>query len=696
MRNPFTQTHSRLLKGAGVVTATAMAAGIAAWSVPAAMAADTTPPAPPTELKATPSSTEDGKVTLTWTPPRDKDVAYYQVFRIPEGREDLAADEVSYLGRTEGTETQFEDVLPSEGSFRYAVMAVDLAQNASSAQGWVEVKADFAENGIGTIVPDTTGPAKPAGLETEDPVTQDRLVDLFWDPLEEQGDLWRYLVYRTDSAGSRTMLGYVTPEVTSLTDKVPSDSTYTYVVLAQDLTGNLSDASESTSVVVDDSDPVVKITSPKRGQTYSEDEELTIKVTITDAGAGYTDDAVEYILDGMPLGTNIISLKDLAVGVHTLKVAVTDKAGNTGSDRVRFYVADVVDDALAPQGLAAAEYSQTREVALEWSEPKAGEVGNYVVYRIDPNGNEKKLEVLDGDETEFTDSVPADGEYGYYVAAKHKDGKQAVSRLVTTVVDTAAPTITIKSPAEGKIYEQDDDLDIKVAISDKTAGYSRDAVAFFLDGDAFKDDEIDLEDLSVGKHTLKVEVADRAGNKASQTVTFEVTAATDVDDDEDDDERDGQYASLFQVLAKNQEKIHHGHYNALMAKLRAGNIKGFVAHVVKFRGKFIAPEAADELLAAVADLCGHEIAPVGWPKCGDDRDDDKDGRYDDDRFSNWDDDDDDWDDDDDDWDDDDRYGHRNDDDDDDDHDDFQWKKGNNGGGKGNGKGNNGKGNGWKW
>lgn len=677
MRNPFTQPHSRLLKGVGVVAAAAMAAGIAAWSVPSAAAADTTPPAPPTELTVTPDTTQDGKVILSWKAPRDKDVAYYQIFRIPESREDLIADEVSYLGRTEGTETRFEDVLPSEGSFRYAVMAVDLAQNASRARGWVEVKVDFDENGIGTVTPDTTGPAKPAGLEADDPFTQDRTVDLFWDPLEDE-DLWRYLVYRTDTAGSRIMLGYVNPDVTSLTDKVPGESTYTYVVLAQDLTGNLSEASESISVVVDDTDPVVKIASPKRGHTYKGDDELIIKVTITDAGSGYADDAVEYILDGKPLTTSIINLKELDDGVHTLKVTVTDKAGNTGSDRVRFYVNDVVDDALAPQGLTVAEYSRTREVALDWSEPKAGEVDRYVVYRIEPDGSELKLAVLDSDEIEYNDRVSADGEYSYYVVVEHKDGRKAVSELATTVVDTAAPTIVIKSPAEGKVYGQDDDLDIKVAITDETAGYSRDAVSFLLDGKAFRDDEIDLEDLSVGKHTFKVEVTDRAGNQAAQSVTFEVAVATDDDDDEDEDDQGGQYSGLIQVLAKNQAKIHHGHYNALLAKLQAGNIKGFVAHVVKFRGKFIAPEAADELLAAVADLYGDQISPTSWPKCDSQRDDDRNDR----------DDDDDWEDD--------RFDRNDNDDDDDDHDDGWWKKGNNGNGKGNGKGNNGKGNGRKW
>jgi len=266
------------------------------------------------------------------------------------------------------------------------------------------------------------------------------------------------------------------------------------------------------------------------------------------------------------------------------------------------------------------------------------------------------------------------------VVVEHKDGRKAVSELATTVVDTAAPTIVIKSPAEGKVYGQDDDLDIKVAITDETAGYSRDAVSFLLDGKAFRDDEINLEDLSVGKHTFKVEVTDRAGNQAAQSVTFEVAVATDDDDDEDEDDQGGQYSGLIQVLAKNQAKIHHGHYNALLAKLQAGNIKGFVAHVVKFRGKFIAPEAADELLAAVADLYGDQISPTSWPKCDSQRDDDRNDR----------DDDDDWEDD--------RFDRNDNDDDDDDHDDGWWKKGNNGNGngKGNGKGNNGKGNGRKW
>lgn len=319
--------------------------------------------------------------------------------------------------------------------------------------------------------------------------------------------------------------------------------------------------------------------------------------------------AVEYRLDGEVLSPSEIQLED---GLHTLRVQVTDRARNTGGGQIRFFGDDKVENALAPQRLMADRYSTDREVLLVWTAPEEGGLEQYEVYRIDPDGSENLLDTLGAGETSYTDTVSADGEYIYYVAAKYEDGDEAGSGLVTTLVDTAAPTIDIASPSADEAYEQDQALQIQVTISDETAGDDKCATRYWLDGNGWNHDAINLRKLTAGSHTFKVEAKDRAGNAAVQSVTFQVTAPT-VEGGDDEDERnpkDGKYLGLMQLLATHQADIQRGHYSALLAKLRAGNIDGFVAHVAKFRGKFIAPETADELLAAVAEICGDDLGSV--------------------------------------------------------------------------------------
>ncbi|HEY8347176.1 MAG TPA: Ig-like domain-containing protein [Symbiobacteriaceae bacterium] len=615
----FPLPKSRLLRGTAMVTAAALVAGAVAWGG-IALASDTKPPAPPTDLKATPASTEDGVVELTWKAPRDRDVSYYQIFRVPEGL-DAQANEITYLGRTDRKETKFADQIPTEGTFRYAVIAVDKAGNASQASDWVEVQADFPENGLGTVTPDMTAPEKPAGLEVSEPYTQEETIDLLWDP-SEAPDLWRYIVYRTDGTGQRTVLGYVSAEVTALTDTVPGEGTYTYTVIAQDRTGNPSPVSDGVTVVVDRTAPAVAITTPVDGQTYGQADALTIQATITETGAGYEADAVAYYLDEEALAAPVIDLSSVDEGLHTLKVVVTDRAGNTGTGRVRFFVDSEVNHDLAPRNLKVAPYHRDHKVTLTWEEPQEGDVDRYVVHRIGPDGQDQEVASLAPAETRYTDTVPADGEYTYYVIARHTSGAYEASFLVTTVVDTTAPEIAIMEPADGERYSQDDVLAIAVIVEDKTAGYDPEQVAYYLDGQRYGGDTIDLANLSLGSHTFTVKVQDRAGNRASWSVTFQVVAPSN---DGKGDKGHGKYGDLIKLLAQYQDQIHHGHYKALLAKLKAGNLRGFVTHVVKFRGKFISPEAADALLEAVDSLFGDGQYGYGWDK-GDKDDDDDDDR----------------------------------------------------------------------
>jgi hypothetical protein len=90
-----------------------------------AMAVDTTPPAPPTELVAIPSA---GTVRLVWSGSVDADVSRYIVYR---GRDDGPFERV---GSTAAPGTTFTDRDVPAGRWRYAVTAQDTSSRANESR----------------------------------------------------------------------------------------------------------------------------------------------------------------------------------------------------------------------------------------------------------------------------------------------------------------------------------------------------------------------------------------------------------------------------------------------------------------------------------------------------------------------------------------------------------------------------------
>ena len=90
-----------------------------------AMPVDSTPPAPPTELVAIPST---GTVRLVWIGSADPDVGRYIVYR---GRAGAALERV---GSTVAPGTTFTDREVPAGTWRYAVSAQDTSSRANESR----------------------------------------------------------------------------------------------------------------------------------------------------------------------------------------------------------------------------------------------------------------------------------------------------------------------------------------------------------------------------------------------------------------------------------------------------------------------------------------------------------------------------------------------------------------------------------
>ena len=89
---------------------------------------DTTPPSPPSGLRAT---VEGNDVSLSWVANTESDLSYYVVYRSMV--DDFAPSRADSIGRVNGPGTNFTDTGLSAGTYYYKIAAVDEAGNRSDA-----------------------------------------------------------------------------------------------------------------------------------------------------------------------------------------------------------------------------------------------------------------------------------------------------------------------------------------------------------------------------------------------------------------------------------------------------------------------------------------------------------------------------------------------------------------------------------
>lgn len=191
---------------------------------------DTTPPAAPTGLAASPGN---GFVSLGWSPNGESDLAGYHVYRSTTSGGPYTRINASLLGTN-----AFDDTGVVNGTtYFYVVTASDLAGNESAASAEVSATPE--------AIPDGVPPAAPTGLLA---TPGDGFVDLDWNANGEP-DLVGYNVYRATTSGgpyTRINASLVIPNAASdLT--VTNGTTYFYVVTAVDTSANESAASSEAS-----------------------------------------------------------------------------------------------------------------------------------------------------------------------------------------------------------------------------------------------------------------------------------------------------------------------------------------------------------------------------------------------------------------------------------------------------------------
>ena len=362
---------------------------------PVTVAYDTTPPAVPAGLDgATPTNAVPA---LSWQPATG--AVGYRLQRDGAVVGETAATALSDSALVPVLETAPPDLHP----YTYRVVAIDAAGNESAPSDPRTIAVDLRSTENPTLL-DAPSPTRTAP-------------SLRWTFLAAAA---RYRVLRDGAAAGETT-------ATTFSDAtLATDGAHAYVVVALRPDGSELGRSTPRTVVRDTSAPLAPtgVTAPAR---------VNRPPTISwDAGAEAA--AYRVLRDGAPVGeTTATSFTDgalVAEGSYAYTVLAVDAAGNASSPSAARTVVLRTTPPAAPAGLVAA--SPTRAApALSWV-PVAG-ADHYVVRR-------GAAIVATPSAAAFTDALPADGTYGYRVAAVDDAGNEGTpSATLAVVVDTTPP-----------------------------------------------------------------------------------------------------------------------------------------------------------------------------------------------------------------------------------------------------------------
>jgi len=201
-----------------------------------------TPPGAPKALKAT---GDDDAITLSWAASPEKDIDGYNVYRAEIGVGGKAP--VVLLNGEPLTATRFKDDIPQgvQSQFRYTVKAV----NTSGVEG-------AASEAVAAQLTDKTPPPSPLLIRAQSAVGKVAIIFT----LAPTPDLKEYQVFRAaQSEAEPVKVATLPPDSLGYLDsKVRGGVQYSYAVVAVDLRGNTSNASNVLSA----QPPEGKLTAP--------------------------------------------------------------------------------------------------------------------------------------------------------------------------------------------------------------------------------------------------------------------------------------------------------------------------------------------------------------------------------------------------------------------------------------------------
>ena len=277
-------------------------------------------------------------------------------------------------------------------------------------------------------------------------------------------------------------------------------------------------ANDTVSFTVDTVAPDLSITAPSAGSTVGS------TVTVTWSGSDSTSGIAQYYVRSdsgswVALSPSVTSytLSGLAAGGHTASVRAVDAAGNVAETSVAFTVQASVPSVTITAPTSGTVYAST-SVTVKWTgSSTSSSIANYLV-RLDGGA----WTTLPSSTGSYAFTNLAQGGHTVTVRAVDQAGGYK-DASVTFVVDTAAPALSITSPASGSYTTAKPTVTWKG--SDASSG-----IANYLirrDGGTWTtlpsgSVSYTFGTLSQGSHTVTVRAVDKAGNYVDASVTFKV------------------------------------------------------------------------------------------------------------------------------------------------------------------------------
>ncbi|RKY03177.1 hypothetical protein DRP77_06760, partial [Candidatus Poribacteria bacterium] len=319
------------------------------------------------------------------------------------------------------------------------------------------------------------------------------------------------------------------PENTASFKPAPLDEGEVVVkVTLTDEFGNASTVEWSFTVDLDTEPPVVTAYSPT-DVVYTDSPTVTVSFTDESKVTRVEFDVAgkrRTVTPNAPAGSASFKVTGLSEGETPVKVTLTDEAGNSTSVEWSFTVipdtTPPVLTAMAPQGVIS---NQKPVITAAYSDDLSGvNVGSVRLY-LDGKRVAAKASATG---VSYTPTSPLEeGDHTVKLELADKAGNKASYEWSFTVqIDVVPPVVTLTSPLD---LICDPKPTIRVAYTDDKSGVDEGSVALYLDGKKVSAEVTAAQatytpkaPISVGEHKVKVELADKVGNKASYEWSFKV------------------------------------------------------------------------------------------------------------------------------------------------------------------------------
>lgn len=332
----------------------------------------------------------------------------------------------------------------AEGSYALKVMAVDQAGNRSELQKTFSIDNTLPK-------PTLTAPTDGSYLSIrKNPVAVRGKV-------EEANPASYALRLAPAGAGGVTDLasgkGKPASELLANWDLAgAADGRYVLTLHAEDLAGLEADA--AVTVTVDNTAPQAAVTTPANGSYVRKAADI-IGVARDENLQGYRIDIApggkaaaqrwSQLGSGSAGVDNAVLLSWTALpvdGVHTLRLTVTDKAGNTTETMAEITV-DTTPPA-APQGVRAV-VAKGKDIRVSWSANTEPDLAGYIVYRDGQRLNQDLLQA-----TAYLDPSLDAATYNYVIKAVDKAGWESQpSQNAPATISSQELTAAIYGPLDG-------------------------------------------------------------------------------------------------------------------------------------------------------------------------------------------------------------------------------------------------------